>query len=120
MNISNENYLQKIIHVPRQKIEDFEKFSKVREYTTLVFYNRETKIARFEFVKVHPRLDHFSRKQGREEVMKKLAEEKPAMLIDLKNITNDLIDRQMEDKIVSQLLENFTYFIIPMKLMGKK
>jgi hypothetical protein len=120
MNISNGNYLQKIIHVPRQKILNFEGMPKAREYTTLVFYNRETKIARFEVATVHPKLDRFSRKQGREEVMKKLAEDNSAMLVDLKNITNDLVDIQMEDRILSNLLEHFTYFVVPMKLMGKK
>ena len=126
MNIYQDNseYLQKIIHVSREKLID--KYGKeacqgsqLREYTTLVFYNKRSKMVRFEVAITHPKLDRFSREAGRNEVLKKLANDKPFMLVDISEVVKDM-DPVWERKIVSHLLSDFTHEIIPRKLFGKK
>jgi len=124
MNIYQDNseYFQKIIHMAREKLID--KYgesmsSQLREYTTLVFYNKRSKIARLEVAITHPKLDRFSREGGRNEVLKKLANDKPFMLIDISEVVKDM-DPVWERKIVSHLLSDFTHEIIPRKLFGKK
>ena len=124
MNIYQDNseYFQKIIHMAREKLID--KYgesmsSQLREYTTLVFYNKRSKIARFEVAITHPKLDRFSREGGRNEVLKKLANDKPFMLVDISEVVKDM-EPVWERKIVSHLLSDFTHEIIPRKLFGKK
>jgi len=124
MNIYQDNseYFQKIIHMAKEKLID--KYgesmsSQLREYTTLVFYNKRSKIARFEVAITHPKLDRFSREGGRNEVLKKLANDKPFMLVDISEVVKDM-EPVWERKIVSHLLSDFTHEIIPRKLFGKK
>ncbi len=119
--LDNEKCLQKVIHVPKQRFGC--KFDcgngDAREYTALVYYDKQTKIARFEVAITNPKLDRFSRKGGCEEVVKKLANEKPLMMVDLSELVKHLSPK-MEKKIVAHLMSDFTHEIVPRKLMGKK
>lgn len=125
MNIyaDTHEFFQKLIHVSKQKLLKkygcYADCSEMREYTTLVFYDKNTKIARFEVAITHPKLDRFSRKGGREEVLKKLANENGFMTVDLAEVVKD-VSPEYEKKIVSHLLSDFTHEIIPRKLFGKK
>ena len=133
MNIyqDNQEYFQKIIHVSKEKLMEKygEMHSQLREYTTLVFYNKRTKMARFEVAITHPKMDSFSRAEGRDEVLKKLANEKAFMLIDLSGVVTYVdnktkkvtyMEPEMERHLVSRLLSEFTHEIIPVRLFGKK
>jgi len=135
MNIyqDNKEYFQKVIHVSKQKLEtkyeDAEKYSQLREYTTLVFYNKSTKIARFEVAITHPKLDRFSRAEGVNEVVKKLANEKAFMLVDLSSVVTYVdnktkkityMEPEAERHLVNHLLSDFTHEIVPVRLFGKK
>jgi hypothetical protein len=125
MNIYTDNveFFQKLIHVSKQKLQKkygcIANCSEMREYTTLVYYDKVKKVARFEVAITHPKLDRFSRKEGREEVLRHLGNEKPFMLVDIGEIVKDLTP-EFEKKIVSHLLSDFTHEIIPRKLFGKK
>jgi hypothetical protein len=123
MNIYQDNheYFQKIIHVSKQKLIDKydQWFNTMREYTTLVFYNKTTKVARFEVAITHPKLDRFSREEGRKEVLKKLANEKAMMTVDLSELVKGMTP-EYEKKVVSHLLSDFTHEIVPRKLIGKQ
>jgi hypothetical protein len=136
MNIfqDNKEYFQKVIHVTKEKLasmfdEDMANHAYAREYTTLVFYNKTSKVARFEVAFVHPKMDRFSRKDGRDEVMKKLANEKAFMLADLSGVvtyTNSKgevvwhMNPKTETKLVSKMLHEFTYHIVLAHLFGKQ
>jgi len=135
MNIyqDNKEYFQKIIHVSKQKLQEkygcLAEDSHMREYTTLVFYNKSTKMARFEVAVTHPKMDRFSKENGRNEVLKKLGNDESFMLIDLKNVVTYVdtktgitssMNPEMERKLVSHLLSDFTHEIIPIRLFGKK
>lgn len=119
----NVDFFQKLIHVSKQKLQKkygcYADYSEMREYTTLVYYDKARKFARFEVAITHPKLDRFSRKEGREEVLRHLANEKPFMLVDISEVVKDLTP-EYEKKIVSHLLSDFTHEIIPRKLFGKK
>lgn len=135
MNIyqDNQEYFQKVIHVSKQKLidkygEEACGFSQLREYTTLVFFNKRTKMARFEVAITHPKLDRFSRTKGVSEVLKKLANEKAFMLVDLSNVvtyvdnkTNQIsyMKEDAERHLVSHLLSDFTHEIVPVRLFGR-
>lgn len=125
MNIYTDNvdFLQKLIHVSKQKLQKkygcFADCSEMREYTTLVFYDKAKKVARFELAVVHPKKDRFSRKGGREEVLKHLANEKGFMTVDLSEMVKD-VTPEYEKKIVSHLLSDFTHEIVPRRLFGKQ
>ena len=119
----NVDYFQKLIHVSKQKLQKkygcIADCSEMREYTTLVYYDKVKKVARFEVAIVHPKLDRFSRKGGREEVVTHLANEKGFMVIDLNEVVKN-VSPEWEKKIVSHLLSDFTHEIIPRKLFGKQ
>ena len=119
----NADYFQKLIHVSKQKLQKkygcFAESSEMREYTTLVFYDKKQKIARFEVAIVHPRLDRFSRKGGREEVLTHLANEKGFMTVEMGELVKN-VTPEYEKKIVSHLLSDFTHEIVPRKLFGKQ
>lgn len=134
MNIyqDNQEYFQKIIHVSKEKLQ--QKYgcsamcSQMREYTTLVFYNKRTKIARFEVAITHPKMDRFSRSDGRDEVLKKLANDKAFMLMDLSGVVTytdnktqkvTYMEPEMERKLVAHQLSDFTHEIVPIRLFGK-
>jgi hypothetical protein len=119
--INNDECLQKIIHVSRPKLEaKYGYFSpNMREYTTLVYYDKTTKIARFEVAITHPDMDRFTRKTGREEVMKKLVGEVPYLLMDLKNLVRTM-GRKAQKELINHLLSEFTHVLIPHMLAGKK
>lgn len=124
MNVytDNETYFQKLIHVSKHKLQTkygcMADCSQLREYSTLVFYDKTTKVARFEAAIVHPRLDRFSRRGGREAVLEHLANEKGMMTIDLGELVKN-VTPEYEKKIVSHLLSDFTHEIVPRKLFGK-
>jgi len=136
MNIyqDNQEYFQKVIHVSKQKL--IEKYgeeacdcSQLREYTTLVFFNKRTKMARFEVAITHPKMDRFSRAEGVNEVLKKLANEKAFMLVDLSNVVTyvdnktkkiSYMETTAERHLVNHLLSDFTHEIVPVRLFGKK
>ena len=119
----NADFLQKLIHVSKQKLQKkygcFADCSELREYTTLVFYDKSKKVARFEVAIVHPKKDRFSRKGGREEVLKHLGNEKGFMTVDLSEMVKD-VTPEYEKKIVSHLFSDFTHEIVPRKLFGKQ
>jgi len=119
----NANYFQKLIHVSKHKLQlkygCAAEFPQLREYTTLVFFDKTTKVARFETAIVHPKLDRFSRKGGREEVLAHLANEKGFMVVDLTETLKG-VTPECEKKIVSHLLSDFTHEIMPRFLFGKK
>jgi hypothetical protein len=125
MNIytDNETYFQKLIHVSTQKLQKkygcMADCSQLREYTTLIFYDKIKKVARLEVAIVHPKKDRFSRAGGREEVLKHLANEKGFMTVDLSETVKD-VTPEYEKKIVSHLLSDFTHEIVPRFLFGKK
>jgi len=130
----NAEYFQKIIHVSKQKLLDkygpeLVEDSRMREYTTLVFYNKRSKMARFEVAITHPKQDRFSREGGRDEVLRKLGNDKAFMLIDLTNVvtyvdnkkgTITWMDSDHERHLISHLLSDFTHEIVPIRLFGKK
>lgn len=121
--LNSKTIFQKMVHVSKAKLTAIygsdADCEEMREYTTLVFYNKQTKIARFEVAIVYPNLDRFSRKGGREEVLKKLASETPFMLMDLNQLVKNLTPKA-ETCIVSHLLSDFTHEIIPRFLFGKR
>jgi hypothetical protein len=129
----NKEYFQKVIHVTKEKLasmfdEDMANHAYAREYTTLVFYNKTSKIARFEVAFVHPKMDRFSREEGRNEVLKKLANEKAFMAVDLSGVVSysnnkgEVIwhmDSKAETKLVSKMFHDFTYTVVLAHLFGK-
>lgn len=119
--LDNEQCLQKVIHVPKQRFgcRFCGETTVAREYTALVYYDKQTKVARFEVAITNPKLDRFSRKGGCQEVLKKLANEKPLMMVDLSELVKNLSPK-MEKKIVAHLMSDFTHEIVPRKLLGKK